>query len=99
MPQSSPSMRLLRLLLILAVAQVAALAQTNRWEPRTMSLEDCIEIALHHNLDVQIKRYNPEIARYNLGAAYASYDPAFSVSSEHDYNQSPGGIDAQGRGF
>ncbi len=92
-------MRLPGILLVLATANIAALAQTNRWQPRTMSMEDCIEIALHHNLDVQIKRYNPEIARFNLGAAYASYDPAFSISAEHDYNQSPGGIDAQGRGF
>ncbi|MEY2428777.1 MAG: hypothetical protein QOJ40_1662 [Verrucomicrobiota bacterium] len=92
-------MRLFRLLLILAIANVAALGQTNRWQPRTMSMEDCIEIALHHNLDVQIKRYSPEIARYNLGSLYGAYDPNFSLSAEHDYTKSSGGIDQQGRLF
>ena len=92
-------MRPLIILLVLATANVAALAQTNTWKPRSMSLEDCIEIALHHNLDVQIKRYNPEIASYNLGALYGAYDPNFTLSAEHDYRKSPGGIDQQGRGF
>src|SRR5205823_6006761 len=62
MLQSSRAMRLMRILLVLIGVQVAASAQTNTPEIRQLSLEDCIEIALRHNLDVQIKRYNPEIA-------------------------------------
>jgi len=78
---------------------VNALAQTNAPEIRQLSLEDCIELAVRHNLDVQIKRFNPEIARFNLQAIYGSYDPIFSASGSHDYNQSPGGFDPQGRPF
>src|SRR5438105_10537195 len=99
MPQSSPSMRLFRILLVLAAAKVGALAQTNAWEPHNMSLEDCLEIALHHNLDIQIKRYNPEIRRYALSADYGGYDPNFFASAAHDYSLLPGGIDSQGRTF
>src|SRR5438105_2112774 len=99
MLQSSRAMRLIRTLLVLMSFSLGALAQTNAPEIRQLSLEDCIETAVRHNLDVQIKRYNPEIARFNLGAAYGSYDPVFSASGGHDYNQSPGGVDPQGRPF
>jgi len=70
-------------------------AVAERW----MSLEDCIEIALQHNLTIQIARYNPKIARYNLWGAYGAYDPTFTASIQHSYDLSPGGIDAQGRSF
>ena len=92
-------MRLFALLFLLSGGALTTLAQTNAPIPRKMSLEDCIELALHHNLDIQIKRYNPEINAYNLGATYGAYDVSFSFSGEHDYNQSPGSIDAQGRPF
>ena len=35
----------------------AAQTGTNTGAPRAMSLEDCIQEALQHNLDVQIERY------------------------------------------
>ena len=92
-------MRLLGILLALATANAAALAQTNRWQPRSMSLEDCMEIALHHNLDVLIKRYSPEINRYTLSAVYGAYDPSFFARGEHDYSLMPGGLDAQERPY
>ena len=56
---------------------------------RAMSLQDCIQEALQHNLDVQIQRYNPQISLYNLRAAYGGYDPAFNISGKHNYNVSP----------
>ena len=54
-----------------------------------MSLQDCIQEALQHNLDVQIQRYNPQISLYNLRAAYSGYDPTFSVSGTHNYSVTP----------
>jgi len=68
---------------------------TERW----MSLQDCIEVALKHNFTIQIGRYNPAIARYNLWGSYGVYDPNFTASVDHSFNLSPGGIDAQGRPF
>jgi len=53
---------------------------------REMSLEDCIREALQHNLDVQISRYNPEISLYDLRASYGGYDPTFTISGTHQYN-------------
>ncbi len=83
----------------LCVAAVAASAQTTDSITNSLTLEECIQTALQHNFDVQIKRYTPEIARYNLNVSYGGYDPTYSLSGEHDYSLSPGGIDQQGRPF
>jgi outer membrane protein TolC len=58
---------------------------------RAMSLQDCLQEALQHNLDVQIQRYNPQISLYDLRAAYAGYDPAFNLSAKHSYVVQPSG--------
>ena len=73
-----------------------AVAQTNTNAPtgRAMSLADCIQAALSHNFDVQVQRINPQIALYNLDAAYGGYDPTFSASGQHSFNVSPGGYSA-----
>src|SRR3989442_1376122 len=78
-PQSSRTMRLLISWLFLATTSIAAWAQTNvPPNVRQLSLQDCIEMALRHNLDLQIERYVPKIALYNLRGAYGGYDPTFS---------------------
>jgi len=88
----------LRIFLTLLCATLSATAQlaTNT---RPLSLEEAVTLALEHNFDLKIKRYNPQIALYNLRAVYGSYDPTLFLSGEHDYNLSPGGIDSQGRPF
>jgi outer membrane protein TolC len=50
-------------------------------------------MALEHNFTVQIARYNPRLSLYSLRAAYAGYDPLFSVSGQHDFSLSGGGLD------
>ena len=83
----------------LCVAAVCANAQTTNSITTNLTLQECVQTALQHNLDVQIKRFTPEIARYNLNMSYGGYDPTFSFSGEHDYALQPGGIDEQGRPF
>ncbi len=63
---------------------------------RRMSLQDCIQLALKHNLDVQIQRYNPEIDLYNLRASYGGYDPTAKFSADHQYSVQPSGFTSQG---
>src|SRR3989442_859409 len=100
MKQSPSLMRTLRITLAgFCVAVVAASAQTTDSITNSLTLEEFIQTALHHSFDVQIKRYTPNIARYNLNMSYAGYDPLYSFSGEHDYKLSPGGIDQQGRAF
>jgi len=72
---------------------------TNAADVRKLSLEDCIEIALRHNLDIEINRLNPELARFTLSGTYGAYDPTLNISGQHDYNVTPGSVDAQGRSF
>jgi outer membrane protein len=66
-----------------------AAAGTNAVTTRAMSLQDCIQKALQQNFDVQIQRYNPQIALYDLHAAYSGYDPTFNISGRHNYSVSP----------
>jgi outer membrane protein TolC len=81
-------------LLTFAIA-LAANAQTNSMTEaggggaRAMSLEDCVQQALAHNYDVRIQRYNPQLARYVLEAAYGGYDPVFNISGLHNFDMLP----------
>jgi outer membrane protein TolC len=93
------AMRNLTLLSVLLCAALSVEAQTNGVTTRALSLEDCITVALEHNLTIQITRYNPMIAQYTLAGSYGEYEPTLSLSVEHDYSLSPGGVDDQGRPF
>lgn len=75
-----------------AQTNLTAGAQTNlpAGPARAMSLQDCIQEALQHNLDLQIQRYNPQISLYNLNANYGGYDPTFTFSGTHTYNDTGG---------
>ncbi|HLX68737.1 MAG TPA: TolC family protein, partial [Verrucomicrobiae bacterium] len=53
---------------------------------RMLSLQDCIELALKHNLELQVDRYNPAISLYTLKAAYGGYDPTLFLSGSHEHN-------------
>jgi outer membrane protein TolC len=53
---------------------------------RELSLQDCIELTLKHNLDLQIDRYSPALSLYTLRGAYSGYDPSFSMSAKHGQN-------------
>jgi outer membrane protein TolC len=91
-------MRLLSVLLALAAAAFAATGQTNTAaEVRELSLQDCIQLCLRSNLDLQIDRYNPQLALFTLRGAYGVYDPSLSVSGEHDHSES--GAQLLGGGF
>jgi outer membrane protein TolC len=55
---------------------------------REMSLQECIDLTLQHNIELQIDRYIPGIARYNLKAAYSAYDPTAFFSGLHSHSES-----------
>ena len=76
----------------------AAQAQTNEFAsaPRVITLDDCIQQALAHNLDVQIERYNPWLSSYEVRIAYGGYDPLFAITGAHGYSKTGRGVDANG---
>src|SRR5690348_10022386 len=88
--QSSPRMRRLPgILLALTTATLAASGQTNSSaNTRELSLQECIEMVLSHNLELKIDRYDPEIQLYTLNGSYGAYDPNFSLSGQHDHSES-----------
>ena len=54
---------------------------------RTITLDECISMALSHNLDVQIERFSPWLAQYDLSIARGGYDPVLTASAQHDYSE------------
>lgn len=77
----------------------ASMKQHLAQRERVLSLEDCIKLALEHNLDVQISRLDPELAQFSLSGSYASYDPELSLGASRSYDRTPGGLDSQGRSY
>ncbi|MBI3191867.1 MAG: TolC family protein, partial [Pedosphaera parvula] len=75
---------------------LTASAQAPAQPQRTLTLMDCIQLAITHNLDVQIERYNPRVNLFNLQGSYGSYDPTYSISASDNFNSSPGGVTQQG---
>ncbi len=76
-------MRKLSILLVSFSMGLAAFGQTNSSATvREVSLQDCIQMALEHNLGLQIARYEPQLALYSLKAAYGAYDPTLSLSGQ-----------------
>jgi len=91
-------MRLFRILSVLAGASTLALAQTNApTDVRELSLQECIQLAVQHNLQLQIDRFGPVISLYTLKANYGDYDPTFSLSGQHDHDEA--GTQLLGGGF
>src|SRR5438874_13643228 len=52
-------------------------------QTRVLTLEDCVRMALQHNLDIQIQRYTPLFGEYALNVAYAGYEPTASFGALH----------------
>src|SRR5712692_5817366 len=68
---------------------LASKAQITNQNTRILSLKECLEMALAHNLNVRVDRYSPEIARYNLQASYGVYDPILSLNASSSYVKQP----------
>jgi len=75
----------------LLLCAIAAQAQTNKTQPLT--LEEAIQMAVEHNLNLKIQRYVPALDQFALGAIYgAAYEPAFLASGKDSFSANPGGI-------
>jgi outer membrane protein TolC len=70
---------------------VAAQAQSNKLQ--SLTLEQAIQMAIEHNLNLKIQRYIPELDQFTLGAAYGTaYEPAFNVTNRESFSANPGRI-------
>src|SRR5436190_5117303 len=90
-----------RMLLALALASpflVAGQSNPPATRTRLLSLDECIEMALNRNLDLQIQRAYTDIARFDLNGSYGAYVPQFSFSADQDYVSQPGDFDPKKSG-
>lgn len=60
---------------------------------RTLSLDECIKMALEHNLRIQVVRFDPTIQRYQLAASYGIYDPVLGVTYDKGERTTEGRFD------
>ncbi|MBO7391571.1 MAG: hypothetical protein J6U77_03640, partial [Verrucomicrobia bacterium] len=56
---------------------------------RSLSLADCIQIGLEHNLDIKINRFQPVLSKYDYSMAYGGYDPTLTVAYTHTDSKNP----------
>jgi outer membrane protein TolC len=84
--------------LLLLWTQLLA-AQTTNVPVRSLSLIDCIRIAVENNFDVKIEQKDVDRAHRRVSLAYGEYDPVFRGEVGHANRLSPGGIDDQNRPF
>jgi outer membrane protein TolC len=80
-----------------ALFTVVASAQPVDRPVRTLSLSECVELALAHNLDIRIQQETPKRNRFDLDASFAAWDPTFESRLAHNYSSNPGGTDSDGR--
>ena len=60
---------------------------------RSLSLRECVDLALRRNLDIQIFHLNADIAGYDLRSSYGVYSPLFTFGAQHNYLEQPGDFD------
>jgi HAE1 family hydrophobic/amphiphilic exporter-1 len=74
---------------------VSAIDQPENRTNRSLTLDECIRLALKNNLDIQIQEEAPVINRYLLNVNYGVYEPVLTFSASKSYNDQPGGLDPQ----
>lgn len=62
--------------------------------PAPLTLEECIQRALSRNFDLEIQRFNPQIAEEAVAAARAEFDPTLTLTSTRSFTQQPGSLSA-----
>ena len=70
------------------ITTLTARAQSTN-QVRSLSLKECVDMALAHNLNIQIERYSPQIASYRLRAAYGAFDPSLDLSASRSFTDQP----------
>lgn len=84
-------------ILLALVLQTACLSLAETIYPasttRSLSLRECVDLALSRNLDIQVIHLNTDIAAYDLRGAYGVYSPLFTFGAQHNYLDQPGNFD------
>lgn len=91
---SPRAMRLIKwvwmVLLSVPISLCAQLPYDTTRPVRSLTLQEALKLALEHNLAIQVGRYRPEIARYQMEATYGVYDPLFDATATHSFREREG---------
>jgi len=71
-------------------------AQTQTNKSLSMTLQQAVEMAVEHNFDVRISRYQPLIDEFALAGDYSVYEPSFNSSVQRAWQTSPGSVTSTG---
>jgi outer membrane protein TolC len=80
-----------------SVASVPGLTGTNA--VRSLSLAECVRLAVQHNFDVKIEAKGVDIARHRLRREYGVFDPMLRTAVTRGDSLSPDGVDELNRPF
>ena len=69
------------------------LGETEPTVPRSITLRECLVLALENNRDLQIERINPEVARATLESSQGLYDPVLLSEVRRESSSDTGGLD------
>src|SRR5277367_1077696 len=88
-------MRIRTLLTLILCATATASAQTTNppANPRPLSLRECVDLALKHNLNLRIEHLTFDIAGDALSVASGPYDPNLTFGANHTYESALGDFD------
>ena len=82
---------------LLATLLFASPSQSAEIQERSLSLKDCVEIALADNLTLQIESYQPQFELTTMSAVKGGYyDPVYSFNYSLSETSSPSGSFIQG---
>lgn len=76
------------------ICALQAHSQTNK--TLSLSLQQAVELAIQHNLDVQIQRYTPLLDMYTLAEDQAVYEPAVNSTAKRTWAYQPSSISSTG---
>ena len=65
--------------------QPPAAATAGARKTRVLTVEEAVQLALEHNLDIQITKYNPIKDQLTLNGSYSAYDPAFQIADTRSF--------------
>jgi outer membrane protein TolC len=64
-------------------------AATNAVPVMALTLEDCVQLVLEHNLDIQVERINPGIAGWGVVREQGAFDPALTSRAGYGETTEP----------
>src|SRR4051794_38340576 len=67
--------------------------------PRPISIQECVELALNRNLDLQVEHLSADITRENLLSSYGVYVPNLSFTARRDFLSEPANFDPKKAGL